>query len=50
MSVQTYDELNTHRGHKVVVVGYYRENVAIECEDCFEVLLDFNNEKEEEDE
>jgi len=46
MTVQNYDDLNKHRGHNVSVQGYYTENVAIECTDCFEVLLDFDNEKE----
>ena len=44
-----YDELRHHIGHKIVIVGYGRpdeapENVAIECESCDEVILDFNDE------
>ena len=39
-----YEELLSHRGHEVVVVTYgpENENVAIECEDCATVLLDFD--------
>jgi hypothetical protein len=48
MSVQTFTDLVPHIGHKIVVVGYSKEfqyiNAAIECEDCFEVLLDFDKE------
>ena len=55
MSVLNYEELKKHVGHKLVCVGYALRdeqtgkrlsdfhNVAIECEDCNEVLLDFNN-------
>ncbi len=44
MSVSNFVELLAHVGHKVVVVTYGRPaiNVAIECEDCNEVLLDYN--------
>ena len=43
-----YEELKDHIGHKVVVVGYGRPheeiiNVAIECEDCGEVIIDFDH-------
>ena len=48
MAMQNYEELNVHRGHNVVVVGYYTENVAVECDDCNEVLFDFDNEQLEE--
>ena len=48
-----YYDLQRHIGHKIVIVGYgCREgltmgttipvNVAIECETCGEVLVDFN--------
>lgn len=43
-----YYDIREHIGHKVVIVGYGRDededyvNVAIECEDCGEVVLDFN--------
>ncbi len=44
MSVLNYEELKAHRGHKIVVVTYGEQNAAIECEDCNEVLLDFDKE------
>lgn len=47
MSVQNYTELLAHKGHDIKIHTYYDENVAIECNDCFEVLLDFDNEIEE---
>ena len=42
-----YKDLKEHIGHSVVVVGYGPEgeepvNVAIECEDCGEVLIEFD--------
>lgn len=48
MSVANYEELRRHIGHRVVVVCYGEEgqdphNVAIECEDCNEVLLDYDH-------
>jgi len=47
-----YDELRNHIGHRVVVVGYGPPdeapvNVAIECEDCGVVIMDFGNHDEE---
>ena len=47
MSVYDYKSLLEHVGHKIVIVTYGRSindsvNVAIECEDCNEVLLDYN--------
>ena len=43
MSTQNYHELAKHIGHKIVCVSYgQRENVAIECMECSEVLLDFD--------
>ena len=41
-----YYDLKPHIGHKIVVVGYGNPeespvNVAIECETCGEVLVDF---------
>lgn len=43
MSVQTYNDLADHYGHDVVIAIYGEgENVAIECEECSEVLLDFD--------
>lgn len=44
MSVQGYDDLKAHVGHTLVVTHYGLawDNVAIECEDDNEVLLDFD--------
>ena len=42
MSATDYNDLSRHIGHKVEVVSYAEVNVAIECEDCSEVLLDFD--------
>lgn len=56
MSASNYKELSQHIGHKIVCVRYSNpphyfddkqrltENVAIECETCNEVLLDFDRE------
>jgi hypothetical protein len=50
-----YYDLRLHIGHKIVVVGYGRDedgdfaNVAIECETCGEVLVDFDQPYFEED-
>lgn len=49
MSVINFKELKRHIGHDIECV-YYGEskeeaqNVAIECNDCNEVLMDFDNE------
>lgn len=51
MSAQTYEELRRHVGHDVTVVcyapGYLYEgdpaNVAVECNTCGEVLVDFDH-------
>jgi hypothetical protein len=38
-----YDDLRQHLGHRVVVAEYGGgDNVALECEDCAEVLVDFD--------
>lgn len=42
MSVTNYKELIYHTGHKISVVTYSDRNVAIECEDCNQVLLDYD--------
>ena len=42
MACQNYNDLYSHREHKISIHTYYDENVAIECEDCHEVLLDFD--------
>ena len=48
MSAFDYESLREHIGHKIVCVCYGKKNqdphnVALECEDCGEVLLDFNH-------
>ena len=51
MSAINYEELKRHIGHTIVCVGYGKapENVAVECEDCSEVLLDFTREDGEDE-
>lgn len=50
MSASNFKELKEHEGHNVVVVSYGDDhNIAIECEDCCEVLLDFDNTDEPEE-
>ena len=44
MSVSNFKELKKHIGHKIVCVIYGNENVAVECETCDEVLIDFDRE------
>lgn len=49
---QCYHELRHHIGHRIVIVGYGNPeeppvNVAIECESCGEVILDFDCPEEE---
>ena len=49
MAVYDFQSLSQHVGHKIVCVTYGKPseppvNVAIECEDCNEVLLDYDNE------
>ncbi len=51
MAVSNFKELKQHIGHEVEVVSYNNEyqaieNVAIECNDCSEVLLDYDNDGE----
>ena len=48
MAAHSYNDLVTHVGHKIVCVTYGdpAENVAIECETCNEVLMDFDREEE----
>ena len=51
MSAHTYRDLRVHIGHKIACVCYGckgedPENIAIECETCNEVLLDFNRPEE----
>lgn len=44
ISELTTDKLLNHAYHKIVIVKYGEEdnfvNVALECEDCYEVLAD----------
>ena len=46
MGASNYKELKEHIGHKIVCVGYGKSqnynNVAIECETCNCVLLDYD--------
>lgn len=47
MAVSGFDDLAGHVGHNVGVVAYGSAesgtvNVAIECDDCGEVLVDFD--------
>lgn len=43
MGAYSYHALIEHVGHKIVCVTYgNNDNVAIECETCCEVLLDFD--------
>jgi hypothetical protein len=43
MSAQNYNDLSEHYGHKIDIAIYGNEaNVAVECEDCSEVLFDFD--------
>lgn len=51
MSVQTFDELVTHYGHMLVLARYTDLKgevaaVAVECEDCQEVLIDYDRGRE----
>lgn len=46
MSVQNYEDLANHYGHSLNIAIYGKnKNVAIECENCNEILLDFDNEE-----
>jgi len=49
MSATNFEELSWHVGHDVEVVTYQRGghvyNIAIECNDCGTVLVDFDNPK-----
>jgi hypothetical protein len=48
MDRSNFDEIASHVGHNVIVVGYGRDgesqyvNVAIECETCGRILLDWD--------
>lgn len=48
MGAHSFKDLIHHAGHKLVCVTYGKNgkppaNVAIECETCNEVILDFDN-------
>jgi len=47
MGTYKFKELKEHIGHNIVCVGYGKpiQNVAIECEDCNEVLFDYDKEE-----
>lgn len=36
------DRLLEHRGHPVEIVTYGEQNVALECSECDEVVLDYD--------
>lgn len=40
-------QLLQHKGHQIEIATYEKDghvfNVAVECEDCCQVLIDFNN-------
>jgi hypothetical protein len=45
---ECFEQLKEHIGHKIEIVGYGNEtykifNVAVECETCGTVLIDFDN-------
>lgn len=43
MAVDNYADMLRHAGHDVTVVTYAQgENVAVECETCGEVLVDYD--------
>ena len=56
MGVYSFDALKAHVGHKIVCVEYKGEdatqvdNVAVECEDCNEVLIDYDSDEDDEEE
>ncbi len=47
MTRTNFKELKNHIGHNIVCVSYGNpiQNVAIECENCNEVLLDYDKSK-----
>ena len=51
MGAHNYEQLKEHIGHEIVCVCYgknnHPENVAIECNTCQVVILDFNRVSEE---
>jgi len=50
MGAYSYKQLKRHVGHNICCVDYGDgENIAIECEDCNEILMDFDLEGEDND-
>ena len=50
MSAQNFNDLIEHYGHEVVVARYTTivgtvQAVAVECNDCHEVLFDYDREE-----
>ena len=50
MSAMNYEDLENHIDHKLIIVKYegkdkYGKGIAIECEDCNEVLIDYSRVK-----
>jgi len=51
MSADTYEELMRHIGHDIEAITYGNlDNVAIECNTCYEVLMDYDKPEEENNE
>jgi len=53
MAATDFNDLIRHEDHEITIATYYdfdlnTVNVAIECEDCHEVLLDFDKEPSDE--
>jgi len=47
MSVNNFEDLKCHEGHKIVCVTYGDEDsISIECEDCCEIIISYENESE----
>jgi hypothetical protein len=46
MGTWSFEELYPHIGHDIVCVIYGDQNVAIECETCMCVLVDFDREED----
>lgn len=45
MSVLSKKELDTHRYHNVMLIGYLTGGAILKCRDCNEVLLEFYDDK-----
>lgn len=44
MAAHTFDDIANHAGHRLEVGIYANQNAAVECVDCYQVLLDFDKE------